>query len=120
VTHGDNESQSRVTLFVHGYNVGFEAAQARYQKICDQLFSGPESLGLCVLYDWPSLGSVVEYEPDRAHARQCAEDLTDVLSDLFDWLIKKQQDAIGDPAKACKAKVSVITHSLGIRAADGG
>lgn len=113
LAHDDNENQSHVTLFVHGYNVGFEQAQARYQKICDQLFSGPQSLGLCVLYDWPSLGSVLGYEPDRAHARQCAEDLTGVLSDLFDWLVKKQQETIADPTKACKAKVSVIAHSMG-------
>src|SRR4029077_10503661 len=67
-------------------------------------------------YDWPSLGTVVGYEPDRAHARECAGDLTDILSELFDWLIKKQQAAIdsdGDPEKACKAKVSVIAHSMG-------
>jgi esterase/lipase superfamily enzyme len=68
---------------------------------------------LCILYDWPSFGNVLGYEPDRATARKCAEDLTDILSELFDWLIKKQQSAAGDPAKACRAKVSVIAHSMG-------
>ena len=68
------------------------------------------------LLDWPSLGTVVGYEPDRAMARDCAGDLTDILSELFDWLIKKQQAAInshGDPEKSCKAKVSLIAHSMG-------
>ena len=36
-----------------------------------------------------------------------------VFSLLYDWLIKKQQDAANDPAKACKAKISVIAHSMG-------
>ena len=111
--HGGNENQSHVTLFVHGYNVGFEASQARYQSICDQLYSGTGSLGLCVLYDWPSLGSVLDYLPDRAHARQCAEDLTNILSNLYEWLVKQQQVTIANPAKACKAKVSIIAHSMG-------
>ena len=113
---GDNENQSHVTILVHGFNVSFASATAFYQNLCGRLFDGPDSLGLCILYDWPSLGSVAGYEPDRATARDCAGDLTDILSELFDWLIKKQQDAIasdGDPRKSCKAKVSLIAHSMG-------
>jgi esterase/lipase superfamily enzyme len=36
-----------------------------------------------------------------------------VLSELFDWLTKKQQQTIENPAKACRAKVSLIAHSMG-------
>src|SRR6059058_4129213 len=64
-------------------------------------------------YDWPSRGSTLGYEPDRSHARLCAQDLTDVLSKLFDWLVQKQDATIKNPAKACKAKVSMISHSMG-------
>ena len=108
-----NEDQCHVTLLIHGFNDSFSDAVGMYQNICNRLFSGADSLGICVLYDWPSLGSVLGYEPDRATARQCAEDLTDILSQLFDWLVGKQQDAASDPDKACKAKVSVIAHSMG-------
>ncbi len=114
--HGDNENQSHVTILVHGFNVSFTHSTAFYQDLCKRLFTGPDSLGLCILYDWPSLGTIVGYEPDRAHARECAGDLTDILAELFDWLVKKQQDAIksdGDPQVACKAKVSLISHSMG-------
>ena len=113
---GENEKQSHVTILVHGFNTSFQSATSFYQDLCTRLFDGADSLGLCILYDWPSQGSVVGYEPDRAQARQCAEDLTNILSELFDWLLKKQQDAIkshGDPEKACKAKVSLIAHSMG-------
>jgi len=36
-----------------------------------------------------------------------------VLSKLFDWLVQKQDATIKNPAKACKAKVSLISHSMG-------
>jgi esterase/lipase superfamily enzyme len=111
-----NEEQSHVAILVHGFNNKFTSSTAFYQQLCDRLFSGPDSLGLCILYDWPSWGNILGYEPDRARARQCAEDLTNILSELFDWLVKQQQAAIasgGDPNKACKAKVSLIAHSMG-------
>jgi esterase/lipase superfamily enzyme len=112
----ENEEQSHVTILVHGFNNKFTSSTAFYQQLCDRLFSGPNSLGLCILYDWPSWGNILGYEPDRARARQCAEDLTNILSELFDWLVKQQKAAInsgGDPNKACKAKVSLIAHSMG-------
>ena len=109
-----SEQQSHVTILVHGFNVSFQSATAFYQKTSDSMFTGTNSLnGLCVLYDWPSLGSALGYEPDRAHARACAADLADVLSALFDYLLQKQNAAIKNPANACKAKVSMIAHSMG-------
>ena len=116
LTQAQNEDQSHVTILIHGFNVSFQSSTGFYQDVCGRLFAGDQSLGLCILYDWPSLGTVVGYEPDRAHARECAEDLTNILSELYDWLLKQQQVAIkfkGDPQKACKAKVSVIAHSMG-------
>jgi len=109
-----NEEQAHVTLLVHGFNVNFQHATAFYQKVSDSLFSGSNSLqGLCILYDWPSLGSVADYLPDRATARACAPDLTNILSTLYDWLLDKQNAAIKNPGDACKAKVSMISHSMG-------
>jgi esterase/lipase superfamily enzyme len=111
--HSQNEDQRHVTLLIHGFNVGFAHAATFYEELCGKLFDGPDSLGLCVLFDWPSVGDVLGYLPDREHARQCADDLTGILSQLFDWLVEKQNAATADPANACKAKVSVIAHSMG-------
>jgi esterase/lipase superfamily enzyme len=111
--HGANEQQSHVTFFIHGYNNGWDDAARRYQKLCDSLYTGPNSLGICISFDWPSLGSVLGYLPDRDHARHCASDLVVVLSELYDWLLDKQQAAFEDAANACKAKISVIAHSMG-------
>ena len=109
-----NEEQAHVTILVHGFNVNFQSATKFYQKVSDSLFTGANSLqGLCILYDWPSLGSVAGYLPDRATARACAPDLTNILSTLYDWLIDKQNAAIKNPDDACKAKVSMISHSMG-------
>jgi hypothetical protein len=104
VPPGENQEQSHLTILVHGYNVSFDHSTSFYQKLCGRLF------------DWPSFGNILAYEPDRARARQCAEDLTNILSELFDWLVNQQQAAIaseGSPKKACKAKVSLIAHSMG-------
>jgi esterase/lipase superfamily enzyme len=113
IDHGENEEQSHVTFFVHGYNNTWQDAARRYEQFCRDLFSGPDGLGLCISFDWPSLGSVADYLPDREHARESASDLADVLSELYDWLIQKQQDAVDDPQTACKAKVSLVSHSMG-------
>jgi esterase/lipase superfamily enzyme len=109
----ENEKQSHVTILVHGYNVSFQSATSFYEKLCGKLFDGPDGLGLCLLYDWPSFGNILGYEPDRAHARACAADLADILSALFDWLVKKQNAAVSNSDNACKAKVSLISHSMG-------
>ena len=111
--HAQNEKQSHVTFFIHGYNNGWDDAARRYQKLCGDLYSSANGLGICISFDWPSLGSVLGYLPDREHARECAGDLVDVFSQLYDWMLDKQQAAADDPADACKAKVSVIAHSMG-------
>jgi esterase/lipase superfamily enzyme len=108
-----NEKQKHVTLFVHGFNTDWNEAAERYQTICEQLYSGDESLGICILFTWPSDGSPMNYLPDRADAREAGLDLADVLSDFFDWLIVKQSDAVESPKKACQAKTSLIAHSMG-------
>src|SRR5438046_9618676 len=109
----ENEKQSHVTILAHGFNNKYTSATRSYQDLCRRLFAGPDSLGLCILYDWHSRGSMLGYEPDRSHARLCAHDLTDVLSALFDWLVDKQQQTIDNPAKACQATGSLIAHSMG-------
>src|SRR5580704_13765630 len=83
LTQAQNEDQSHVTILIHGFNVSFQSSTGFYQDVCGKL---------------------------------CAEDLTNILSELYDWLLKQQQVAIkfrGDPQKVCKAKVSVIAHSMG-------
>jgi esterase/lipase superfamily enzyme len=108
-----NSDQPHVCFFVHGYNNGWDEAARRYQKLTDQLFAGPQGLGICISFDWPSYGHTWDYLPDRGHAKQCAPDLATVLSALYDWLLKKQSAAAKDSANACKAKVSLIAHSMG-------
>jgi len=107
------EDQPHLTFFVHGYNVGWQAASASYLNLCNRLFSGENSIGLCVSFDWPSFGNVLDYYPDRAHARSCANDLTTVLSTLYDYLLERQAATYKNPDNACKAKVSMIAHSMG-------
>ncbi len=108
-----SEDQKHFNIFVHGFDNTWISAVQRYGAIVNNLFSGPQSLGLCVLFTWPSKGSVTGYLPDRGEARQSGDDFADVLSSLYDWMRVKQVQAANDPANACKAKTSVIAHSMG-------
>ena len=109
----DHTDQRHLNLFVHGFNVSWADAAARYEQICGSLFEGDRSLGICVLFTWPSAGMPTDYLPDRGEAEASAPDLADLLCQLYDWMAVKQQQAQKDPAKACKAKTSIIAHSMG-------
>lgn len=108
-----SEDQQHLNLFVHGFDNTWQGAALRYKTIVDNLFTGPQSLGVSVLFTWPSKGTPAGYLPDRAEARQSADDFADVLSYLYDWMSTKQVAAAKDPNDACKAKTSVIAHSMG-------
>jgi esterase/lipase superfamily enzyme len=109
----DHAAQKHVTLFVHGYNNNWSDAAGRYEKLCQSMFTGDRGLGECVLFTWPSNGRVADYLADRSDAAASGAALADVLSQLYDWMIRKQADAAIDPARACRAKISVIAHSMG-------
>ena len=108
-----NEDQKHVNIFVHGFDNTWISAAERYAAIVQNLFSGPDPLGISVLFTWPSKGSPLGYLPDRSEARKSAADFANVLSSLYDWMAGKQVKAAEDPAKACRAKTSVIAHSMG-------
>jgi len=113
VAPGDNAAQKHVCFLVHGYNEGFADATHLYQSVSQSLFDGPNGLGVCISMDWPSLGSILGYEPDRDHAREVASDVGDVFDVVHQTLLKRQRDTADDPTQACKAKVSIIAHSMG-------
>ncbi len=106
-------SQKHVTLFIHGYNNNWVEAIQRYNNIATQLFDGPNSLGEVISFDWPSKGSLLGYLPDRAEARKTGDDLTEVLSTLYDWMSAQQIAAAANVDNACRAKTSIIAHSMG-------
>lgn len=108
-----NEDQKHVTLFIHGYNNTWQDAAASYESIATNLFGGDAGLGLCILFTWPSDGAYLGYIPDREEARATAPDLSAVLNEFYDWLLRKQKEAIRNASDACKAKTSIIAHSMG-------
>jgi len=108
-----NSEQKHVTLFVHGYNTDWIDSVRDYLKVFDNLFSGQDGLGLCVLFTWPSDGMKLGYFPDRLDARKSAPDLADVLGELYDWLAEQEEIGATTPKKGCIAKTSLISHSMG-------
>jgi len=112
VPEGEHERQKHVTLFVHGYNNDWMDAARRYQQISDDLYNGSGGLGLCVLFTWPSNGQTAHYLADRDDARASGPALSKAFNLLYDQAMLMQQKA-ADGTGVCKAKVSVIAHSMG-------
>ena len=119
-----NEDQKHVSLFIHGFNNGWVEAVERYQQIKNTLFKGNKGLGIPVLFTWPSNGSAAAYLPDREDARATAPQLADVFVHLYDHLSTMQRAAAinnirngsvegNKQTTVCRAKVSVIAHSMG-------
>jgi esterase/lipase superfamily enzyme len=110
----DNEDQQHLSMFVHGFNVDWVSAATRYAQIKKDLFDAKD-LGVLVLFTWPSNGSPAGYLPDREDARESAAPIADLLVFLNEYLTEQQQLAaqLQDPKKLCKAKLSVIAHSMG-------
>jgi len=75
----ESGDQKHVSLFVHGYNNTWIDAARRYKTISKGLFSGPDGLGVCVLFTWPSDGLPTDCLPDRAAAEKSAPELADVI-----------------------------------------
>lgn len=113
VLNTSTADQKHVCLFVHGYNNNFAESAQRYGTIASTLFDGQSGLGELISFDWPSKGSLLGYLPDRATARRVADDLTNVLEGLYDWMAGKQVAAAMKPEDACRARTSVIAHSMG-------
>src|ERR1700722_14135308 len=107
------ESQKHLTLFIHGYNNNWLESVTCYEAVAARLFDGPASLGELISFDWPSKGSLLGYLPDRAEARQTGDDLTNVLSTLYDWMSAQQIATSANVNNACRAKTSIIAHSMG-------
>ena len=109
----DNTEQQHLNLFIHGFNNSWADAAARYEAICSSLFEANKPLGICVLFTWPSGGLPTDYLPDRSEAKESAADLADLLCQLYDWMAMKQRQVAKDPGQACRAKTSIIAHSMG-------
>jgi len=115
VAEADNERQKHLSLFLHGYNNSWKDAMSRYRQIQSDLYSGTGGLGQLVLFTWPSDDATYAYLPDREDARTSAADLAQVFTVLHDTITKIQRSSSlrGGRADPCRAKVSVIAHSMG-------
>lgn len=118
----ENEDQKHLTMFIHGYDNDWKSSTMRYISLQKELYSGPDSLGILVLFSWPSNGNVAAYLADREDAEASGPDLLRVLNLLYDNSLAMQTLAARQlrngniaqfQATMCKAKISVIAHSMG-------
>lgn len=110
----DHPLQQHLSLFVHGYNNSWQDAVKRYAQIKADLYD-KRGLGALILYTWPSNGTSAGYLPDREDARKSGEQTADLFTALHDIVLKNEVIAAdtGDPSKRCRAKISIIAHSMG-------
>lgn len=115
IPEDQNEKQKHVSLFVHGYNNSWIDALARYNQVQKDLYTGANSLGVLILFTWPSNGRVTDYLADRQDAEASRTALADLFVALHDHVIAMQRLAARteDEEKLCRAKISVIAHSMG-------
>lgn len=92
------QSSTDAFVFVHGYNVSFDAAAKRTAQLAyDMNFKGAP-----ILYSWPSRGATTGYIPDTAVVRLSGRRLTQFLEDVV--------------ARSGATTIHIIGHSMGNRA----
>jgi len=112
VDESQNEQQKHITFFIHGYNNSWNDAVKRYLQIQKELY-GDGGLGQLILFTWPSDGSTFDYLPDREDARASAPDLAQIFVHVHDYLVTRQRATALTEAQPCRAKISLIAHSMG-------
>lgn len=100
----DDQNSQSVMLFVHGFNVTFDAALIRSAQLVVDLREGADfNPGAPALFSWPSAGKVAPgtYRGDQARSLAAAPYLTEFLNLLTQNL---EID-----------RVNIIAHSMGNR-----
>lgn len=87
--------EDQALVFVHGFNVDFEAAAYRTAQIAYDL----DFDGAPIFYSWPSRGAIGDYEYDQNSARQARRYLGDFLE-----MVRAESGA---------ETIHLIAHSMG-------
>lgn len=99
-------------VFIHGYNVSFEAAMQTGDKV-RRLYPGRRNVKRnVVVFSWPSDGSMLPflaYKSDRADARSSSGAFARglmKLAEFLDGVLRKDNEP-------CKARIHLMCHSMG-------
>ncbi len=101
--------ENSLLLFIHGFNVTFDAAVVRTAQLAADLTFDPDippeeteyAFGQPVLFSWPNGGQVIAYRRDQKMAEASSRHLTEFLK-----LLSDETDA---------RTINIIVHSMGNR-----
>ena len=94
----DADTEKRVFVFIHGYNVPFDDALRRTAQIAYDL----KYPGAPILFSWPSFGEPLKYPYDAQNAAWAVPDLEAFLLEV--------------EANSGATQIDVIAHSMGNQA----
>jgi esterase/lipase superfamily enzyme len=92
---GETSGPHDVLVFIHGYNVSFDAAARRAAQLAYDL----DFTGVIVLYSWPSGGTLAAYPADGNSAEWSTPHLVQFLWDVLPKIGARQ--------------IHVVAHSMG-------
>ncbi|WP_246739506.1 alpha/beta fold hydrolase [Martelella sp. HB161492] len=76
--HARTESDGKVALFVHGFNVSFQEGLFRLAQVS----TDSDISGVPVFFSWPSQARLLDYATDKDSATFSRDGLTDVVDQL--------------------------------------
>lgn len=97
-----DEDKGHIVVFVHGFNTEQFEMLERHRKIRKGL-EAHGFKGVVISYDWPSDGSVLGYNSDRAEARRSADKL------FVHGINRLSRMQTAD----CRYNIHVLAHSMG-------
>lgn len=115
----DMSDNTDVVIFIHGYNVSWEAAAGSamsLQFMLNRNRKEGDKKVIVVLFTWPSNGSMMPfaaYKSDRSDARDSAQAIARAILKLKDFLGQIKIGASDRTMRPCSQSIHLLAHSMG-------
>ncbi|MEW6095453.1 MAG: alpha/beta hydrolase [bacterium] len=99
-------------VFIHGFNVSFDAAVESTFKFQEKLVSDrTNNVGRVILFSWPSDGEIHKYYSDRGDAANSGLAFARGFLKMRDFFVDFVHTLV--PSEQCGGKIHLLCHSMG-------